>query len=223
MLRTVVAVVCGSCVAAAHAQVGVLYKLEPESTLTQERCAGPCDCAFDPITGPIAGTFTLRVANQGPLFTEYAVSGADWAAMLEFNAVTIRGGGEYRIGGEVATSQEMTLSLVVSSPPPKSVQTYASGMASVDPQNQFPRIGITIQGPLQGCTMNTIHLIAAPVSCQADCDASGSLNANDFQCFLNKFAAADAYANCDGSTAAPVLNANDFQCYLNRFAAGCPG
>ena len=30
------------------------------------------------------------------------------------------------------------------------------------------------------------------------------------------------YANCDGSTAAPVLNVNDFTCFLNRYAAGCP-
>ena len=56
----------------------------------------------------------------------------------------------------------------------------------------------------------------------ANCDHSSSaavLNANDFQCFLNKFATNDPYANCDGSTIAPVLNANDFQCFLNRFVA----
>ena len=29
------------------------------------------------------------------------------------------------------------------------------------------------------------------------------------------------YANCDGSTANPSLTANDFQCFLNKFAAGC--
>ena len=47
------------------------------------------------------------------------------------------------------------------------------------------------------------------------------LTINDFQCFLNRFAAQDAWANCDGSTATPVLNVNDFQCILNAFAAGC--
>src|ERR1043165_913492 len=60
--------------------------------------------------------------------------------------------------------------------------------------------------------------------CYANCDSSTAqpvLNANDFQCFLNKFAAGDSYANCDGSSADPVLNANDFQCFLNSFAAGC--
>ena len=32
---------------------------------------------------------------------------------------------------------------------------------------------------------------------------------------------APCYANCDGSTAAPVLNVLDFSCFLNRFASGC--
>ena len=30
------------------------------------------------------------------------------------------------------------------------------------------------------------------------------------------------YPNCDGSTVVPILNANDFLCFLNKFAAGCP-
>jgi hypothetical protein len=61
-------------------------------------------------------------------------------------------------------------------------------------------------------------------TCYANCDGStGSpvLTANDFMCFLNRFAAGDSYANCDGSTGTPVLTANDFQCFLNVFAAGC--
>jgi hypothetical protein len=67
-----------------------------------------------------------------------------------------------------------------------------------------------------GCT--------TPGGCYANCDGStGSplLTANDFQCFLNKYAAGDTYANCDGSTGTPLLTANDFQCFLNKFAAGC--
>jgi hypothetical protein len=64
-----------------------------------------------------------------------------------------------------------------------------------------------------------------PVTCYANCDASTAaplLTANDFQCFLNTFAAAAPYANCDGSTSLPALTANDFQCFLNAYAAGCP-
>ncbi len=60
--------------------------------------------------------------------------------------------------------------------------------------------------------------------CYANCDGSTTapvLNVLDFGCFLNRFAAGDTYANCDASTTPPVLNVLDFGCFLNRFAAGC--
>jgi hypothetical protein len=62
-------------------------------------------------------------------------------------------------------------------------------------------------------------------SCYANCDGSTVapiLNVGDFACFLNAFASGDTYANCDGSTTPPILNVGDFACFLNAFAAGCP-
>jgi hypothetical protein len=67
--------------------------------------------------------------------------------------------------------------------------------------------------------------ISCTASCYANCDGSTTapiLNVQDFSCFLNAFAAGEPYANCDGSTTAPVLNVQDFSCFLNAFAAGCP-
>jgi hypothetical protein len=58
--------------------------------------------------------------------------------------------------------------------------------------------------------------------CYPDCDGSSALNVNDFVCFQQRFASADPYANCDGSTTEPVLNVNDFVCFIQRFASGCP-
>lgn len=61
--------------------------------------------------------------------------------------------------------------------------------------------------------------------CYANCDGSTTapvLNVSDFICFLNRYSAGDSYANCDGSTAPPVLNVSDFVCFLNRYGAGCP-
>ena len=61
-------------------------------------------------------------------------------------------------------------------------------------------------------------------SCYANCDGSTTapiLNATDFMCFLNRFRTGDPYANCDHSTAPPVVNVIDFACFLNQFAAGC--
>ncbi len=69
-----------------------------------------------------------------------------------------------------------------------------------------------------------VYLVTLPTPCYSNCDASTMapiLNVNDFQCFLNKFAASDSFANCDHSTTAPTLNVNDFQCFLNAYAAGC--
>jgi aminopeptidase N len=60
--------------------------------------------------------------------------------------------------------------------------------------------------------------------CYANCDGSTSapvLTANDFACFLNAYAGGESYANCDGSTTAPTLTANDFACFLNQYAGGC--
>lgn len=62
--------------------------------------------------------------------------------------------------------------------------------------------------------------------CFANCDNSSMsprLTSNDFQCFLDLFAASDPRANCDRSTECPTLTANDFQCFINAFAGGCGG
>ncbi|MFN0134048.1 MAG: prolyl oligopeptidase family serine peptidase [Phycisphaerales bacterium] len=72
-----------------------------------------------------------------------------------------------------------------------------------------------------------MHLLGVPFPprCAANCDGSTAapvLNINDFQCFINRFAANQPSANCDASTLVPVLNVNDFSCFLNRFATGCP-
>ncbi len=83
---------------------------------------------------------------------------------------------------------------------------------------------LTVTDPQNLSTTRSVFLYPN-CSCYVNCDGSTAtplLTANDFQCFLNKFAAGDDhYANCDGSTADPILTANDFQCFLNKFAAGC--
>lgn len=78
---------------------------------------------------------------------------------------------------------------------------------------------------MDDCGTLTSSGATVTVICYANCDHSTGippLTSNDFQCFLNRFAAGDSYANCDGSTGTPALTSNDFQCFLNSFAAGCP-
>ncbi len=73
----------------------------------------------------------------------------------------------------------------------------------------------------------TIGMNQLVPACYANCDGEwvrGQLNvlsAADFTCFLSKFQSGDEYANCDGSTAAPVLSVSDFVCFLNAFRGGC--
>lgn len=61
--------------------------------------------------------------------------------------------------------------------------------------------------------------------CYANCDGSTTSpqkTANDFICFLTKWAEGSSYANCDDSIGDPLLTANDFQCFINAFASTCP-
>jgi hypothetical protein len=80
--------------------------------------------------------------------------------------------------------------------------------------------------PIDGTLVGWIAILPTPVlgGCYANCDGSTAapiLNVNDFICFEARFAAGDPYANCDGSTFPPVLNVNDFICFENRMVRGC--
>ncbi len=61
-------------------------------------------------------------------------------------------------------------------------------------------------------------LVFVGESCYADCDASGSLNVNDYICFQTRFALGDPYADCDANG---VRNVNDYICFQTKFALGC--
>jgi len=54
--------------------------------------------------------------------------------------------------------------------------------------------------------------------CYPDCDASGSLNIDDFICFQTFFALGDPAADCDANG---TLNIDDFICFQTFFALGC--
>ena len=119
-------------------------------------------------------------------------------------------------------------------------QTFASGASilyrrsDVDPAYRpdsagLPDVALGALGLAELIRPGSVQLVltggypACP--CYANCDGSTAapmLNVNDFVCFLNRFAQADPWANCDASTVAPALNVNDFTCFLNRYAAGCP-
>ncbi len=55
-------------------------------------------------------------------------------------------------------------------------------------------------------------------ACVPDCDASGTLDIDDFICFQTFFAIGDPYADCDASGS---LDIDDFICFQTLFAIGC--
>jgi hypothetical protein len=81
-----------------------------------------------------------------------------------------------------------------------------------------------ITGPCGTITSNPATLTFGVPACYANCDGSTTaplLTSGDFICYLDRFRAGDPYANCDGSTIVPVLNVSDFVCFLGKFRAGC--
>jgi hypothetical protein len=63
-----------------------------------------------------------------------------------------------------------------------------------------------------------------PPPCYANCDGSTRapvLRGRDFMCFVRKFHAGDTYANCDGSTGTPMLTVGDLLCFIREFHRGC--
>jgi hypothetical protein len=107
--------------------------------------------------------------------------------------------------------------------PPGFTQSQARGIWRDASGNTYV-VGHGLYGSLD--QHQALMWVATPASlCYANCDASTVspvLTANDFTCFLLRYAAGNTRANCDGATVAPVLTANDFQCFLNAYAAGCP-
>jgi hypothetical protein len=97
--------------------------------------------------------------------------------------------------------------------------TFQNPVSNANYANSTPANGSGIA--IIAASLGGVTSVAA---CYANCDGSTALpllTANDFQCFLNLYAAGSSGANCDESTANPILTANDFQCFLNKYAAGC--
>jgi photosystem II stability/assembly factor-like uncharacterized protein len=90
---------------------------------------------------------------------------------------------------------------------------------------QIDRTHNTLSAGTYGRGLWRMILPTPPSPCYANCDGSTTapiLNVADFTCFLQRFAAGESYANCDESTQPPVLNVADFTCFLQSFATGCP-
>jgi len=160
--------------------------------------------ASDPVSSPTVGS---APTSQNGCIGDSASFSTAGAGMGPFTYQWRRGTTNLVNGGSISGATLPTLN----------INPIAAGDLGTD-------YNCVITSALGSVTTGNVGLACAAPSCYANCDGSSTppvLTANDFQCFLNKFAAADPTANCDGSTAAPILTANDFQCFLNAYSVGC--
>lgn len=134
----------------------VHYRLDDGSTY-QRGCFGPCAC---PVMeqGAVKGTFRLTPSAPDPLFDYFTVSNVDWTVQLPHGGVLpIRGSGTFKIGGEVAIQEQLSLDLVVGNDP---VQHFDSGVVS--PRVPFPLLDLTISIHGVYCFDTVIQVRARP-------------------------------------------------------------
>jgi hypothetical protein len=86
------------------------HTLVLEATLTDDCLI----CGRPALVLPMRGGFDLRLVEENPLFTTYAVEAIDLSAGFEGGPrYRLTGRGEYQVGGEVAVTQKLTLALAV--------------------------------------------------------------------------------------------------------------
>lgn len=129
------------------------YDLGPTSSF-ETGCFGPCECPVK--LQHLQGTFNLQQVSFDPLFTYYKVSNVRWAVPDATSNLMIFGSGTYRVGGEFAVQQQMSLDLSVGGGAP---QRFDSGL--VLGGGEFPRIKIDISlHQNQACIDTVMHVDA---------------------------------------------------------------
>jgi hypothetical protein len=101
-------------------------------------CFGACMC---PVSEPgrLRGRFVLTPAGFDGLYEHYDVTGVDWVVRLPRGTIHATGSGTYRIGGEFAIVQQLTLDLSLDGGAP---QRFDSGVVAGGPR--FPAIDLPI-------------------------------------------------------------------------------
>jgi len=140
----------------ATSSLPVLYRLD-QGAAYEQGCFPPCLCPVL-FNEAVKGTFVLTPAGVGPLFTTYTVTGINWMVTLNGTDTFITGSGTYRIGGEFALQQELTLDLKVGD---NKVERFTSGL--VTGPAPFPAIAITISMNNQTCYDTVFRVKASPV------------------------------------------------------------
>ncbi len=163
--------------ASAQTTNATLYRLNPDGSFEQG-CFPPCLCPVM-IDAPVRGTFLLTPTGFDGLFNTYAVSDVNWIVWIEGTARVVTGSGAYRVGGEFAVQQQLSLYLQMDG---GKVEHFDSGL--VTSSTPFPDIKVTISTNGQYCFDTVFNVSASPVPLNQVCPY-GLLSSSTFQrgCF----------------------------------------
>lgn len=106
----------------------------------------------------VKGTFVLTPTGFDGLFNTYAVEDVHWVVSMDGTNTLVTGKGTYKLGGEVALQQELSLYLQVGG---ATVEHFDSGL--VPELTQFPDIKVTISIHGQVCFDTVFGVSASPV------------------------------------------------------------
>jgi hypothetical protein len=134
-----------------------LYVLSTPPSSLEIGCQGPCACPL--LSKPTYGSFQLVKTGFDPLYTYYDVVGYIASYNNGPGAVSITGSGHYRVGGEFALVQQMTLDLDIEGRP---TEHFDSGLKPVGAP--FPQIDIACAVHGFFCYDTVLVVNAKPVS-----------------------------------------------------------
>ena len=110
------------------------------------------------VSSALRGTFVLTPTGFDGLYSTYAVEDVRWVVSIGGTNTLVTGQGTYKLGGEVALQQELSLYLQVGG---AAVAHFDSGL--VPELTQFPDINVTISTNGQVCFDTVFGVSASPV------------------------------------------------------------
>jgi hypothetical protein len=116
------------------------------------------------IGAKVSGTFLLTPTGFDGLFNTYAVNDVRWVVSMADTNKVVTGKGTYKIGGEFALEQELSLYLQIDG---GNVAHFDSGL--VPPTVQFPDIKASISTNGQVCLDTVFGVSASPVKLTLVC------------------------------------------------------
>ena len=165
--------------------------LAPESTYTTG-CVEPCLCPVQIF--PVVGTLTFHLSDSNVLFSTYDVE-ADLTVPGD-PPRSVKGAGTYKVGGEVAIVQEMTLNLSTNGEP---AELYQSG--SVPGGGEFPEaLEISVLSEQGVCFATGLAISAKPTGfVRGDSNSDGSIDLSDAIFILLALFGGDRDPSCNDS------------------------